>query len=66
MKKIRLNVDGDCPLCHHEEEAMYHLFKNYDLTKSISLNVEVNCPNPNNSDFLFIDWLEQIWRIILV
>lgn len=43
MRKIGLNVDGDCPLCHHDEENVDHLFKNCCLA-IVWLPIEVNSP----------------------
>lgn len=33
MRKVGLNVDGDCSQCHNEEETLEHLFQKYDLAK---------------------------------
>lgn len=53
-RKIGLNIDGNYPLYHHEEDTIDHLFKNCGLTKFVWLNLDVNCINPNNSDLPFI------------
>lgn len=52
IREIDLNI-GDCPLNHHEEETIDNLFKNYNLTKSLSWNKVVNFPHPNNSAIPF-------------
>lgn len=49
MRKKCLNVDGDCPFCHHEEETID--------SKAYMIEDGWNCANPNKSDLSFIDRL---------
>lgn len=62
MKKICLDADDDCPLCHLAEDTIDHLFKNCDMTKYIQVSIDMNYPNTNNSYSSFIAWLEHIWK----
>lgn len=54
MRKIDFNINDDA-LCHHVGETTNHLLKNCYMTKFIWLSIDINCPNPNNSDLSFID-----------
>lgn len=59
IEKYEVNINGDYPNCHKEEETIYHLFKNYELTFVfvpllnfiLSLFINENCD--------IIDWIEH-------
>lgn len=59
MRKIGLGADGNCSLCHHEEETIDYLFKNYNLAKFVWSSIDVNYQNLNDYNSSFIDWLEH-------
>lgn len=62
LKTVDLTIDGDCHLCHHVEETIYHLFNNCDWTKSVLLSIDPKPLNPNNSGLFSIDRLENIYK----
>lgn len=39
-------------------KKQYIIYLNIVMTKSVWSSIDINCPNPNNSDLSFIDWLE--------
>lgn len=61
-RKIGTNFDGDCPHYHFKEEIVDHLMKDCNLAKSVLLNIEVNCPNPNKSNLSFFYWIDHVWN----
>lgn len=59
MRKISFNID-DCLVCHHEKGIIDYFLKHCDLTKSVWLNTDLHCPNPNKPDLSLIDWLAYL------
>lgn len=54
--------NADCHFCNNYREDIDRLFKYCELTRQIWNTIFNYCPNPNNSDMKFIDWIEFIHK----
>lgn len=41
-----MNINGECPFCHSENEDVNHLSKLYSFTATIWAKINLNCPDP--------------------
>lgn len=62
LRKIGINVNGECPFCQKDNDDINHLFNHCEVTKHIWNTISIGCPSPHFSDMSFVDWLEHIWN----
>lgn len=61
LSRLEMDINPECPFCNNFLEDIDHLFKNCELTRHWN-TIAGYCPNPNNNDLQFIDWIEFIYR----
>lgn len=54
LRDIGLNFSRECLFCHNEDENVNHLFKLCSFTATIWATINLNWPNPSNSNFYII------------
>lgn len=63
LRKIGINVDSDCPICHKDKENMDHIFKDYDFAYNVWITINLICPSSFVTDYAIIDCSECIWGL---
>lgn len=54
LRNICINIGGECPFYHKNEETIGHLFKTCDLPCNVWSIISANCPSPIYSNYILI------------
>lgn len=61
IKRLGINIDGNCPFCNKGDETLNHLFSTYELALNVWSITETNCPISINSSLYITTWIDFIW-----
>lgn len=62
LRKIGVEIDGDCSYCGSHLEKIDHLFRDFTFTTEVWSNFIVLCPSHVNISMHFLDLIEWLWK----